>query len=87
MRGSVCAYWLRLGLLLVCRSLRLSVAAGWVCVLFALLCFAPVAGWMSGRGWCRPDGRTNSCSQLVWIHRWLSACEQWLDGFPGCSRA
>ena len=65
MRGSVCAYWLRLGLLLVCRSLRLSVAAGWVCVCvcFALLCFAPVAGWISGRGWGRPDGRINSGSQ------------------------
>ena len=33
MRGSECAYWLRLGLLLVCRSLRLS----WALVCGALL--------------------------------------------------
>ena len=82
MRGSECAYWLRLGLLLVCRSLRLSgawcVGVRWV----RLRCFAslPSPDGFPGWGWCRLDGRTNSGSQLVWIHRWLSACEQcWMD--------
>ena len=59
MRGSVCAYWLRLGLLLVCRSLRLSVAAGWVCVL--LRCFASLPspdGFPDGVGVDRMVGPT-----------------------------
>jgi len=47
-----------------CLPFVALVGGGWlgVCVV-ALLCFAPVAGWISGRGWGRPDGRTNSGSQ------------------------
>ncbi len=87
MRGSVCAYWLRLGLLLVCRSLRLSVA-GWlgVCVVcVALLRFRRRMDFrteLGSTGWSDQQWLPS-----VWIHRWLSACGQWLDGFPGCSRA
>ena len=59
MRGSVCAYWLRLGLLLVCRSLRLSVA-GWLGVC-CLRCFASLPspdGFPDGVGVDRMVGPT-----------------------------
>ena len=89
MRGSVCAYWLRLGLLLVCRSLRLSWAlvCGALLGVFALLCFAPFAGWISGLGLV-PAGLSDQ--------RWLPAGVDsplverlWavLDGFPNYSQA
>ena len=61
MRGSECAYWLRLGLLLVCRSLRLSVAWGVGCVLGVLRCFASLPspdGFPDGVGVDRMVGPT-----------------------------